>query len=39
MTDYHEPLDEIKTLDRDIVKALTCLKEKIEAVYLTLRLS
>lgn len=31
MTDYHEPLDELNPLDRDIVRALTSLKEEIEA--------
>jgi hypothetical protein len=32
MTDYHEPLNELEPLDRDIVRALTSLKEEIEAV-------
>ncbi|RJR39815.1 MAG: ferritin [Desulfobacteraceae bacterium] len=32
MTDYHEPLNELKPLDRDIARALTSLKEEIEAV-------
>jgi ferritin-like protein len=32
MTDYHEPLGELKPIDRDIARALTSLKEEIEAV-------
>jgi len=32
MTDYHEPLDVLSSLDKDVAKALTSLKEEIEAV-------
>ena len=32
MTDYHEPLGELKSIDRNIARALTSLKEEIEAV-------
>jgi uncharacterized protein len=32
MTDYHEPLNELRPQDRDITRALTSLKEEIEAV-------
>ncbi len=32
MTQYHEPVNELKSKDRNIVRALASLKEEIEAV-------
>lgn len=32
MSDYHEPVEELQPLDRDISRALSSLKEEIEAI-------